>query len=211
MASIPTIAAITVALQRKIVRPSRVRVETTTGIFDDTWLPRAPGFLVTLEQNPPVFGPPNPSTPALGIPLTAITDVPSPIQSVSVSRAKLLIPLPDSPTLSPLQPDFNALWELCDKLHVTGFYPFTRRSDKPNSSAEARQFPLRAGFPEDAATGVAAPGLGAYLATLDLRAPRVPYRPRLRDGCPQPTRSYRRMRSKKDHPDRYPRYRPHHL
>lgn len=37
-------------------------------------------------------------------------------------------------------------------------------------NAEARQFPLRAGFPEDAATGVAAGALGAYLARYDLQS-----------------------------------------
>jgi hypothetical protein len=30
---------------------------------------------------------------------------------------------------------------------VTGFYPFTRQTDRANANADARQFPLRAGFP----------------------------------------------------------------
>ena len=44
-----------------------------------------------------------------------------------------------------------------------GLYAFTLQARLTSLSAEARQFPLRAGFPEDAATGVAASTLGAYL------------------------------------------------
>ena len=46
---------------------------------------------------------------------------------------------------------------------MSGLYPFSRKTDKPTADVEARQFPLHAGFPEDAATGVAAAALGAYL------------------------------------------------
>jgi len=46
---------------------------------------------------------------------------------------------------------------------VTGFYPFTLNTRDPDWHAEARQFPQRAGFEEDPATGVAACALGAYL------------------------------------------------
>ena len=42
--------------------------------------------------------------------------------------------------------------------------PFTLRPERASSSADARQFPYRAGFPEDPATGVAAAALAAYLA-----------------------------------------------
>jgi len=51
---------------------------------------------------------------------------------------------------------------------VTGLYPFTAQTDKIDADVEARQFPLRAGFPEDAATGIAAAALGGYLARYDL-------------------------------------------
>ncbi len=126
---------------------------------------------MTLEQNPPVFGqraPLDPVAHALGIQVDEIASQESPVESVSVSRAKLLVPLRDSAVLNRLKPDFDALWKLCDTLQVSGLYPFTRHTDKPNVNAEARQFPLRAGFPEDAATGVAAAALGAYLARYDL-------------------------------------------
>lgn len=159
-----TIAAITVALRKKKLSSDRAKVETITGTFEVAWTRRGDRILVTLEQNPPVFGAgadPARAARALGIGMEAIE---SPIQSVSVSRAKLLVPLKDSRVLDGLKPDFEALWQLCDDVKVTGLYPFTRRTDKKNVDAEARQFPLRAGIQEDAATGVAAAALAAYLA-----------------------------------------------
>jgi PhzF family phenazine biosynthesis protein len=87
---------------------------------------------------------------------------------VSVSRAKLLVPLDEWQVLNSLTPDFDAVWNLCDTYGASGLYPFTRNTDKKNAYAAARQFPVRAGFPEDSATGVAAAALGAYLTRCDL-------------------------------------------
>jgi len=165
-----TIAAITVARLDNTLKSDHFRVETVTGIFEVESARRGDEIIVTLEQNKPVFGPTldrDVVARALNIDPKRIGLAEGPIQSVSVSRAKLLVPLEDSKVLENLKPDYQALWELSEKLQVTGFYPFTRRTDKENAQAEARQFPLRAGFPEDAATGVAAAALGAYLATYD--------------------------------------------
>ncbi len=167
-----TIAAITVALAKKIVRSDHLKIETASGLFEVTWLQNKDGYLVTLGQNPPVFGSkasPDQVAHALNIAVDEIALEESPIQAVSVSRAKLIVPLKDWRTLNRLAPDFDALWRLCDGLQVSGLYPFTRHTNKENADAEARQFPLRAGFLEDAATGVAAAALGAYLATYDLK------------------------------------------
>jgi len=167
-----TIAAITVAVAEKIVQSHHLTIETSSGSFQIGLLRNKNGCLVTLEQNPPVFGPkgsPDQVAHALNVRVDAIASDESPIQVVSASRAKLIVPLDSWRTLSCLAPDFDAVWRLCDDLQVTGLYPFTRHTDKATAHAEARQFPLRAGFQEDAATGVAAAALGAYLATYDLR------------------------------------------
>jgi PhzF family phenazine biosynthesis protein len=164
-----TIAAITVARLDNTVKSDHVRVETMKGIFEVESSRRGDGIIVTLEQNKPLWPHLDPDlvARALNIDPKRIGLAESPIQSVSASRAKLLVPLEDSKVLDNLMPDYQALWELSEKLQVTGFYSFTRHPDKKNAQAEARQFPLRAGFPEDAATGVAAAALGAYLATYD--------------------------------------------
>jgi trans-2,3-dihydro-3-hydroxyanthranilate isomerase len=166
-----TIAAVTVALFNKIVRSDYLRIQTSTGLFDVEWTQSRNGYLVTLEQNEPVFDStvaPDLVARALHIQPNQIVLAKSPIQVISVSRAKLVVPLQDWQVLDRLKPDFEALWELCDSQGATGLYPFTRRTDKRNVQAETRQFPVRAGFPEDAATGVAAAALGAYLTRYDL-------------------------------------------
>lgn len=163
-----TIAAVTVARLGKIVEADRIQVETISGIFSVEAILHDGGLQVTLEQNPPIFGStvaPDRVSNALNIPASEIA-ASTPIQAVSVSRAKLLVPLKESRVLNRLSPNLKALWELCDELQVTGLYPFARPTEK-DFDAEARQFPLRAGFPEDAATGVAAAALGAYLVRYD--------------------------------------------
>jgi PhzF family phenazine biosynthesis protein len=166
-----TIAAITVELENETFGPGRLRIETSSGLFEATWIRRGGNRLITLEQNPPVFGAiiePEAVARVLKIDSCNIDIIQSPIQVVSVSRAKVLVPLQDWRVLDHLTPDFEALWQLCETQQVTGLYPFTRRTNKRNVTVEARQFPLRAGFEEDAATGVAAAALGAYLARYDL-------------------------------------------
>jgi PhzF family phenazine biosynthesis protein len=170
-----TIAAVTVALVRKIVRSDHLKIETVSGLFEVAWLRTKDRYLVSLEQNPPVFGAkasPDQVAPALNIAVNDIAVDESPVQAVSVSRAKLVVPLKDWHTLDRLAPDFDTLWRLCDDLQVSGLYPFTRHTNKESADVEARQFPLRAGFLEDAATGVAAAALGAYLAKYDLKCQR---------------------------------------
>lgn len=172
-----TIAAVTVGVLEQILRSARVRVATLTGVFEAK-IQWSEGILVTLDQNKPIFGPaisPDLVLRALNIGPELLDLARGPIQSVSVSRAKLVVPVRDSIALNCLTPNFDALWELCDELKVTGLYPFTRETSRENACAEARQFPLRAGFPEDAATGVAAAALGAYLARYDRQSKRGRY------------------------------------
>jgi PhzF family phenazine biosynthesis protein len=165
-----TIAGIMIAQLNNTLKLGPVRVETMTGTFRVESVQRKGGIVVTLDQNKPVFGPAvshDLIARALKLDSNRIVSATSPIQSVSVSRAKLIVPLQNSKVLDSLRPDFDTLWELCERLQVSGFYPFTRQTDKPNVTVEARQFPFRAGFQEDAATGVAAAALGAYLTTYD--------------------------------------------
>jgi trans-2,3-dihydro-3-hydroxyanthranilate isomerase len=168
-----TIAAITVALIERQLRPRQHKVETSSGLFAFVYAQNDYGYVVTLEQNPPVFGSCITSdrvASALRICADGIASNESPLQTVSVSRPKLIVPLKERQILNHLKPDFEALWQLCDAEKVSGLYPFTRHACADGADAEARQFPLRAGFYEDAATGVAAAALGAYLAKHDLKS-----------------------------------------
>jgi trans-2,3-dihydro-3-hydroxyanthranilate isomerase len=162
-----TVAAITVAAREGLIRAARLTVETSTGLFTAECAGAPEAMTVTLAQRAPVFGavaPPALVAPALRIPGAAVTGA---AQVVSVSRPKLLVPLADAGVLDAVRPDVPALESLCDAFGASGVYAFARPAAKEGADAEARQFPLRAGIPEDAATGVAAAALAAYLAVRD--------------------------------------------
>jgi PhzF family phenazine biosynthesis protein len=83
---------------------------------------------------------------------------PLPICNAVTSRMKTLVPLKSSETLDSLRPDFSRMESLCASLDCTGLYPFAVHS-LADRVFDARQFPRASGFPEDAATGVAATAL----------------------------------------------------
>ncbi len=160
-----TVGTVAVLAERNYFRASPLKVETPMGVLAVAWQRNADGVRVTVEQFAPTFSEQQPDpaavAAALRIPVEGLALEVGPIQSVSVSRAKLIVPVRERAVLDQLQPDFERLWTLCDEYETTGFYPFTRGGDKV-SHAQARQFPKRAGYNEDPATGVAACALGAY-------------------------------------------------
>jgi PhzF family phenazine biosynthesis protein len=158
-----TVAAVTWLAEERNVRPGEVRVETLLGVLSTTL--SADGE-VTVEQFPPVISDAVPHAAseiaqALGCDAghLVIADTP---RSVSVSRAKLLVELDSVSTLQSLHPDAARIRRICEELDVTGLYPFA--TPDHDGRAWARQFPRDSGYPEDAATGVAAAALGALLA-----------------------------------------------
>jgi PhzF family phenazine biosynthesis protein len=85
--------------------------------------------------------------------------------NASTSRVKTLIAMPDVATLDALTPDFSAMEALCGRIGSTGLYPYAIESVSAQGSVvHARQFPKSSGYPEDAATGVAAAALWGHLA-----------------------------------------------
>jgi len=170
-----TIAATTVLVARGVLAPARSSgslFESPLGPLVVSWSPTDCGLAVTVEQLSPALGPVmDPDGLEVALALEALRldhdslDLDAgPLQVASVSRSKLMVPVRDAATLDAVRPDWDALWRLCDMLHVTGIYPFTRRPRDPHGSdVDARQFPVRAGFVEDPATGVAAAALAAYL------------------------------------------------
>jgi len=171
-----TVGTIIAGLQHNSWNKSPVHVETALGIVAAHWHEMSDDSIrVMVEQFPPTLSLHNPSreqvATTLGISPEVIADTASPIQSVSTSRPKLIIPLNSWSDLDGLQPDFEQLWALCDTFNTTGFYPFTVRALDPTVQVEARRYPKRAGYNEDPATGVAASALSAYLAKYELLGP----------------------------------------
>jgi PhzF family phenazine biosynthesis protein len=92
----------------------------------------------------------------LGITETQLA--PIPIQNAWTSRVKTLVPLATTADLDALQPRFEKIEALCEKIGSTGLYPYVP-FDAAQQVFDARQFPRASGYPEDAATGIAASAL----------------------------------------------------
>lgn len=85
-----------------------------------------------------------------------------PVHNVRTSRMKTAIPLRDVKVLDGLVPDFEAVEGLCETIGSTGLYPYAL-ADLEGRVFDARQFPKSSGYPEDAATGIAASALAFAL------------------------------------------------
>jgi len=83
---------------------------------------------------------------------------PLPIQNACTSRVKTLVPLKSMAVLDGLRPDFRRMEGVCERIGSTGLYPYAW-SDLQGQVFDARQFPKSSGYPEDAATGIAAAAL----------------------------------------------------
>ncbi len=83
---------------------------------------------------------------------------PLPIQNARTSRVKTLVPLKSVAVLDGLRPDFRRMEAVCGRIGSTGLYPYAW-SDLQGQVFDARQFPKSSGYPEDAATGIAAAAL----------------------------------------------------
>jgi PhzF family phenazine biosynthesis protein len=81
-----------------------------------------------------------------------------PIQNAVTSRVKTIVPIKDVGRLNALKSNMQAVEALCNRIGSTGLYPYAI-NDSRTQSFDARQFPRSSGYPEDAATGIAAAAL----------------------------------------------------
>ena len=169
-----TIAAVTVLWKNGSIDQSDITIATTLGNIDVVCKEVNGDLQVTVFQFPAQFAQHSPTideiSSVLRIPADAITLNEGPIISVSTSRQKLIVPIKSTHVLNQLEPDFEELWSLCDRYETSGFYPFSPVDQGASGLYSARQFPRRAGYNEDPATGVAACALGAYLAKYHKKA-----------------------------------------
>ncbi|MBL6080304.1 PhzF family phenazine biosynthesis protein [Belnapia sp. T18] len=78
------------------------------------------------------------------------------VLNASTSRVKTLVPLADLARLHALRPDPALVRAACEAIGSTGLYPYAAGQ---GGAVHARQFPRNSGYPEDAATGIAAAAL----------------------------------------------------
>jgi PhzF family phenazine biosynthesis protein len=81
-----------------------------------------------------------------------------PLQNAATSRVKTLIPMRSVDRLNALQTSMPTTEKCCENIGSTGLYPYAVES-QDERRFEARQFPKSSGYPEDAATGIAAAAL----------------------------------------------------
>lgn len=160
-----TIACVTVLIEKGFLNGQSTVLETKAGEIHVEWERQEGKTLVLVDQFLPEYQEKNPTRQevchALRISEKELGD--TPVESVSTSRFKLIVPLKEKSTLDQLNPDFEELWNLCDQYDTSGFYPFVVEKRGGACVLHARQFPNRAGYPEDPATGVAASALSAYI------------------------------------------------
>jgi trans-2,3-dihydro-3-hydroxyanthranilate isomerase len=132
---------------------------------------------VVMDHQKPEFGakatPEQAAQLAITLKLTpeSILDTGWPVQVVSTGIRQLFIPirsLGEMRLLSPSKVDVAKLHEICealdpiDQASYTAFL-FCKETEYPHSTVHSRMFAPGIGVPEDAATGSASGGLGAYL------------------------------------------------
>jgi PhzF family phenazine biosynthesis protein len=161
-----TVAVVTWLWITGKVKVPRFRVETPQGPRSIRVREGGGGLEVWVTLDHPVVQPEHPPVAAVAAALRVPEAelVPElPVETVSVARPKTVVPLRRPEAVDGLRPDWEALWTLADRYGSTGFYPFAFVDGEPHPVVKARQFPTRAGYPEDPATGVAAGALAAYL------------------------------------------------
>lgn len=156
-----TIAVVTVMVKRGMLGGDRATLETAGGLLPIAWEMQGDDVIVQMEQGAPALGQNadrDEVCRALGITPEDLGE--GPLQAASTSRFKLIVPLKSRAVLDGLQPDFEALWALCDHTGTSGLYPYAP-GESPNV-VYARQYPNRTGYLEDPATGVAASALNGF-------------------------------------------------
>jgi PhzF family phenazine biosynthesis protein len=169
------------------LKPGEVRIETRSGIvrcrISDTGE-------VAVEQPAAKVTEISPDKRAeivaiLGIHERDLLDLP--LLNSTTSRTKTLVPLASPVVLNDLHPDFSRMRALCEAIGSTGLYPFACDWDDERTY-HARQFPAASGYPEDAATGVAATALLYGLKHWGLIGTRRTIRVRQGDAMGRPSR-----------------------
>jgi PhzF family phenazine biosynthesis protein len=156
-----TLGAAWLLRERGALRAGSLRIETLSGLVRAIFGPdgaveitQPAGRVTEIAAGAPVLE-------ALGLEASDLA-AGRQLLNAATSRVKTLVPLSDPARLHALGPDPAAVGEACAAIGSTGLYPW---ASDPEGSVHARQFPRNSGYPEDAATGIAATalfyGLGA--------------------------------------------------
>lgn len=141
------------------------RIETLSGLVEAEWDERGQCVWVSQPAVQATALPPEDAARVAAVLGLNGDSIPA-MANASTSRVKTLVPMHDVASLHALRPDFPAMEALCLSIGSTGLYPYA--FGDANEAGEpvlvARQFPRASGYPEDAATGIAAAALWGHLA-----------------------------------------------
>lgn len=157
-----TVGAIWLLGHLGLLRKDRLRIHTPSGIVK-AFITDAGTEQAVVEVSQPVGkvetldsdGLREELASILGTRAAALGD--GPLQNARTSRVKTLIPIASVAALDALTPDFSRVQAVCNRIGSTGLYPYA--IDAELGVVHARQFPQSSGYPEDAATGIAAAAL----------------------------------------------------
>jgi PhzF family phenazine biosynthesis protein len=158
-----TVGAVWLLARLARLRRDNVAISTKSGRVEARVEKCGQDTLVEVSQ-PAGYVEPLPNAPGIEADILEILGIdagdlaPFPIQNARTSRVKTLIPLKSVSILDSLKPDFAGIEQLCARIGSTGLYPYAV-SDRDAQIVDARQFPRSSGYPEDAATGIAAAAL----------------------------------------------------
>lgn len=89
--------------------------------------------------------------------------MPSLVVNSCTSRTKTLVDVGSVEELQMLRPGGELVEAACEAIDSTGLYPYAVDDRAADGVVFARQFPRSSGYPEDAATGIAAAALWGFL------------------------------------------------
>lgn len=169
------------------LKPGEIRVETLSGIVRTRI---SDNGSVAVAQPKGEVSEVDPKFRAEILDVLGITErdmLDLPILNASTSRVKTLVPVASPLVVNQLKPDFARMEDLCERLGSTGLYPFACDFDDERTY-HARQFPKSSGYPEDAATGIAATALIYGLRQYGLIRSRRTIRVRQGEAMGRPSR-----------------------
>lgn len=161
-----TVAALAALYDRAQVTADSYTVETNVGVLD---VEVEPDGTVWLTQSPPEIRPVDLDVEAvvdaLGVESPALTEVGAdlPLSYASTGFPFLLVPVSYFEQLSAVDPDLDAVADLCESVGAEGLYAFTFDTLEGGSTLHGRAFVPVAGIPEDPVTGTASGAVCAYL------------------------------------------------
>jgi PhzF family phenazine biosynthesis protein len=160
-----TIGALWALARQGRLAKETVRIKTKSGTVTGFVKAARGGWDVQITQPPGTVKSLSPEAAAcvlsvLGLDAAALADLS--VSNAATSPIKTLVPLRDLDRLNALSPNAADVEGVCDAIGSTGLYPYAVR-DRNSQLFEARQFPKSSGYPEDAATGIAATALSFAL------------------------------------------------